>query len=239
MFIIGVAIAAGLAGASIGAGIAGSAASAVMSNKQARRNRRFQERMAKTKYQYTMEDMKKAGLNPILAYKQGAGGTPGGAMAPVPMDIGSTAAKGVSEGPKGAVALVQRKLMGEQTSAARAQAAASNASAENQLAESRLRKAELAPALVRSEFATTPGGQAAIEAQMRMGKGGTIPSLISGGLSAGASAMDEVKRMKKLNETKAQQFLYRHQNKHPSGKPRGRERWQRVKGGKNYKKGRK
>jgi hypothetical protein len=63
--------------------------------KRARDQMRFQAEMSNTSYQRAMEDMRKAGLNPILAGKLGGASTPAGAMATTP-DFGGIMNKAMS-----------------------------------------------------------------------------------------------------------------------------------------------
>ena len=51
------------------------------SAEQAQMNREWQERMSNTAYQRAVSDLKKAGLNPILAYTNGPAATPAGSSA--------------------------------------------------------------------------------------------------------------------------------------------------------------
>lgn len=48
---------------------------------EAQKNREWQTEMSNTAYQRAVEDMKKAGINPIMAYSAGASSTPSGASA--------------------------------------------------------------------------------------------------------------------------------------------------------------
>lgn len=62
-------------------------------------NREWQEHMSSTAYQRAVEDMKKAGLNPILAFANGGASTPGGSGATISgasMGLASSSALGVS-----------------------------------------------------------------------------------------------------------------------------------------------
>ena len=77
--------------AQIGTDIASSALQAHLSLKMQQRAFTQQNRFFKQRYQRTMVDMRKAGLNPILAYRQGAGsGAPaagGGGIGGTPQGV--------------------------------------------------------------------------------------------------------------------------------------------------------
>ena len=88
-------------------------ANSALSEKQMK----FQEDMRKTQYQTSMKDMRKAGLNPILAYKTGGAGTPSGATAIMQNSAGAA----VDSYNKTKTATSTKKLQGHQGNLARDQ----------------------------------------------------------------------------------------------------------------------
>lgn len=64
-----------------GASLLGGAVSSAFNAWQAGKNRDFQERMSNTAHQREVEDLRKAGINPILSAKLGGSSTPPGSAA--------------------------------------------------------------------------------------------------------------------------------------------------------------
>lgn len=86
-------------GASIIGNLIGGNQSAKASIRAAREQMAFQERMSSTAHQREVEDLRKAGINPILSAKHGGASSPGGALATVPdySQIGSQAVGSAQE----------------------------------------------------------------------------------------------------------------------------------------------
>lgn len=101
--------------------------SSTFSAEQAYRQMQFQERMSRNRYQYTVDDMQRAGLNPMLAYQQGGGSPPSGAqgaatMQPAPV-LNRMAAGGASAAQfvEGAARLAGIEFTKAQTDVAKAE----------------------------------------------------------------------------------------------------------------------
>jgi hypothetical protein len=109
----------------------GGAAANVSREQQASRQMQFQERMSSTAYQRAMQDMREAGLNPILAAKVGPASSPAGAMANI-QDIGTPAAQAATSAYQ---AQTQRQQQEESAQLSRAQANVADKTAEKIVAE--------------------------------------------------------------------------------------------------------
>lgn len=111
--------AAALGSAAIGAGASafGGFSANAASKQSAEDAMDFQKHMYKHRYQYQMQDMRKAGLNPILAYRQAPPGSPSGSsyLAQNPfMHAGETAVRGVSSAVDARRQTQQQKQSNEQ-----------------------------------------------------------------------------------------------------------------------------
>lgn len=103
----------------------------------AREQMQFQERMAKNAHQYEVEDLRKAGLNPILSSKYGGASTPSGAMA-VSQNPNANFGSNLPSSAKGSMEMAYNKALINRT----------NAEAENVQIEKEVLKANAVSARV-------------------------------------------------------------------------------------------
>lgn len=159
-------------------GLLGDFLSGRRSQKAAGQAQDFSERMSNTAWQRGMEDMRKAGLNPILAYKAGPASSPMGTMASFPStgDIGQTAVAAGKAITGMKTARKERELksattekMATAAAVDRATTAKTQADTVRQTVETQLEAAKIPRAQVEAGFATTAAGKAAIAGQY--GKG--------------------------------------------------------------------
>ena len=87
-----------LAAAGVGAvaGFIGQRSANQQNRAIAREQMAFQERMSSSAYQRSMDDMRQAGLNPMLAYQQGGASTAGGASARMESELQPAVSSAVS-----------------------------------------------------------------------------------------------------------------------------------------------
>lgn len=112
----------------------------------AREQMAFQERMYKSRYQMQMDDMRAAGLNPILSYSQGPPGAPGGAQA----QISDTVTPAVNSGLSAAMAAMDVKKREEEIGLIDEQR--KNVSADTKLKESQRFKTDSESMFINESF---------------------------------------------------------------------------------------
>lgn len=104
------------------AAVAGSAMGGMMGRSNAKQQQDAQNKAYQQRYQWTMNDLEKAGLNPMLAMNQGAvSGAGQMAMAQTP-DVGGALTSGVKAGTEAVLAKASAKNLEAQTAAGHATA---------------------------------------------------------------------------------------------------------------------
>jgi len=187
-------------------GLAGQAMANRETEASTARQMEFQQRMSDTQYQRGMEDMRKAGLNPILAYKQGGASAPSGASYTAG-NVGSAAIAGASSAQEMARSaktldpdVAQKwasvdltngqiaRILPAQQELLKMQAAAAGASSAESLARTHLTQLEAARVEADNEFYSTPEGRSVRQTGRVLSELGPLGALVKAFSPGGSSA---------------------------------------------------
>lgn len=147
-----------------GASLAGGIVNSAVNLKSARDQMRFQERMSSTAHQREVNDLVKAGLNPLLSLKSGGASSPPGARADV--DVGAD--KAVSSALQARQLSLQQQQVESQISLQSAQANQANSAAALSQAQAKQVTETLPVSLdkLKAEISSVLAGTAVSQAQV-------------------------------------------------------------------------
>lgn len=185
-----------MAWAAVAAGalsIAGSLTSSLMGMDQAQVTRKFIRRMDNTKYQRSMRDMRRSGLNPMLAYQQGAQSTAAGPTAPIP-DMGGAGARAVEAGTsakevssKKSLRSGEEKVLAGQVALLKEQTIGAKVQAERQAVDRDLAFSDLTYKAERQKVDQTTGG-------LKLIRAGRMAELAAAPISSAVGAVSPWRR---------------------------------------------
>lgn len=211
-----------------GAGFVASLYEEDRSRAASQRDREWQERMSNSAYQRSMADMRKAGLNPILAYQKGGASTPGGSTSKVP-DYGSA----VSTALKAKMMGAQLALLSEQVLKTKAETSLTSATELKMFEQEKQTRAATEKSLTENEMKKLLLKQASATGNSVTGR--NLWSMYRAGKISWEAVRDKVKSWYKKGSLESARSRKKNQarkanvgkgNRYKYGKPKRGKRWQ-------------